>query len=168
MEDLSSRITDSEDVARILSKDWVSDNVILHMAFTLRDRETYISVNRPAVSSYDNDIASFVKNHPAFYADEAKTSYMRALINVKDIRQTEVRVGNVLLDIDVEVEPRDTMTKSHAGIFARYEGKNIKANDVLFLQAVGKEISADEVLLEIRSHLIDQATLETCTVKNLL
>lgn len=122
-------------------------------------------VSRFSVSSYDDDVAAFIASHPDFYADDDKMSYMRAKVNVGDIRQTEVRVGDVLLDIDVEVEPRDVFTKSHAGIFAHHDGKNIKVGDTLCFHAVGKEVSSDEVLLEIRSHFLDIATLEKCLIR---
>lgn len=49
-------VPNSEDVARILSTEWIVDGKLSNVAFTLRPHETYISVNRPAISSYNNDV----------------------------------------------------------------------------------------------------------------
>lgn len=53
-----------EKVARILSREWVVEGVLTNAAFTLRPKETYVSVNRPAIATYDSDVASFVIEHP--------------------------------------------------------------------------------------------------------
>ena len=49
----SSVIGDNEKVVRILHRDWVVDGVVMINAFTLRQNETYLSVNRPAIESYE-------------------------------------------------------------------------------------------------------------------
>ena len=159
---MGSVIPNTEKVARILAKDWIVDGVILQMAFTLREKETYISVNRPAVESYDSDVRNFVETHPDFYADESKTKYSRALLNVGEIRATKVSFSGITLNINVEVEPRDVFTKSHAGIFTRHENHNVKTDDTLHIKSLDENISADEVLLEVRSRLVDLAKLEYC------
>ena len=156
------RIPDSEHVARLLSRSWVSEGRILHIAFTLREKETYISVNRLAVSSYGLDVSSFINSHPDFYANEEKSLYIRAIINVGDVRNSKIYVDNVELDIDVDVEPRDIFTKSHAGIFTRHGGVTIKKDDTIFVKATRKGISSDQVLLKVRSRLLDISKLETC------
>lgn len=155
-------INNNENVARILRKFWVLDNEIQHTAFMLRRGETYISVNRPAVASYDSDVRNFVETHPDFYADESKTKYSRALLNVGEIRATKVSFSGITLNINVEVEPRDVFTKSHAGIFTRHENRNVKTGDTLYIKSLDENISADEVLLEVRSRLVDLAKLEYC------
>ena len=43
---MDNSISNSENVARILKKDWLDDGKLLHVAFALRNGETYISVNR--------------------------------------------------------------------------------------------------------------------------
>ena len=91
------QISDKEHVARLLSKGWVCDGEILHIAFTLREKETYISVNRLAVSSYGLDVSSFVSSHPDFYANKDKSMYMRALLNVGEVRSSKINVDNVEL-----------------------------------------------------------------------
>lgn len=153
-------VADNENVARILSKRWVVEGVILHMAFTLRENETYISVNRPSIQSYQDDVCSFVSSHPDFYADYMRTVYQRALINVGDIRAIDVIAGCKPLNVDVEVEPRDSFTKSHAGIFTRYNGTNLKPGTVLSVEGLEKNISADDILLEVRDQLLDMSQLE--------
>ena len=62
----------------------------------------------------------------------------------------------------MEVEPRDVFTKSHAGIFTRYDGKNIKANEKMKIEPIEDEVSSDAILLEVRSRLLDISKLETC------
>ena len=103
-----------------------------------------------------------METHPDFYADDSKTKYSRALLNVGDIRATKVSFSGITLNINVEVEPRDVFTKSHAGIFTRHGNQNIKTGDTLYIKSLDTELSADEVLLEVRSRLIDLAKLEYC------
>ena len=158
----SSYISDTEDVARLLHPSWVVDGVLQHYAFVLRRNETYISVNRPAVSFYTADVTSFVENHPTFYVDKSQTEYMRALLRVGDVRLSKVTIDDIVLNIDVEVEPRDAFTKSHAGIFTRYEGQNLKVGDTVSIESSENEVSTDDVLLEVRSHLLDLARMEIC------
>ena len=64
--------------------------------------------------------------------------------------------------INVEVEPRDSHTKSHAGIFTRYENKNVKRGDTL--NYLNKEISADDVLIKVRTQLLNMTTVEQMTL----
>lgn len=120
-------IQDSENVARLLNNEWISGDRILQAAFQLRHGETYLSVNRPAVSSYNADVSAFVAAHPS-YACGGNT-YRRALLGVGDIRQIRVSEGQISALVDVEVEPRDTHTLSHAGIFTRLQGRNLKVGE---------------------------------------
>ena len=156
-------VSDNECVARILSRKWVNDGIIMHMAFTLRVKETYISVNRPSVSSYFDDVSSFVSSHPDFYSDDMQTGYQRALLNVGDIRTIDVEVGGEPLNVSVEVEPRDTFAKSHAGIFTRHDGVILKCGVPLSAEGMEKNVSSDDILLEVRAQLLDIAKLETCS-----
>ena len=103
-------IDNREDVARILANDWVINGVLQQTAFTLRDGETYISVNRPAVTSFNSDVTSFVRNHKNFRCEsQGSVTYQRAILNVGDIRSIAVTHGEQPLSIDVEVEPRDIL-----------------------------------------------------------
>lgn len=56
-------ISGDETVARILHRDWVVDGVLQISAFSLRQNETYISVNRPIIESFDEDISDFVSSY---------------------------------------------------------------------------------------------------------
>lgn len=63
-ETVMGMVGNEEDVVRILSNSWVRNGFVQHTAFSLREGETYISVNRPAIASYASDVASFVSKHP--------------------------------------------------------------------------------------------------------
>ncbi len=156
----ATMIADTEMVARLLHREWVVDGILQHYAFVLRRNESYISVNRPAIPSYKTDVVSFVESHPGFYADGSRTNYMCALLNVGKIRQTEILVNGIQLNVDVEVEPRSSFAKSHAGIFTRHEGQNVKVGESFWFDNCIEEVSSDAILLEVRSHLLNLAQLE--------
>lgn len=159
-----SEISNTESVARILRNAWVIDGNIQHTAFLLRRGETYISVNRPAIQSYDSDVKGFVTSHPDFYADQRHDKYIRAMLNVGEIRAMRIDYAGITLNVNVEVEPRDIFTKSHAGIFTRHQNKNIKNGDTLYVKSLDTDVSADEILLEVRSNLVDISALESCNL----
>lgn len=161
---VKSTVSNEEDVARILSKGCVKNGVVQHTAFTLREGETYISVNRLAIPSFDSDVASFVRSHKNFLiSDNDIKSYQRAVLRVGKIRAISVVVDDKPLSVDVEVEPRDLFTKSHAGIFTRHDSKNLKTGGTI---AVGEEknISVDMVLLKVRLALVRLSSMETCYI----
>ena len=89
-------------------------------------------------------------------------TYKRAILCVSDIRDIKVDAFGEPLKINVEVEPRDSHTKSHAGIFTRYENKNVKRGDTLSI--LEKEVSADDVLIKVRSQLHNMSTVEQLTL----
>ena len=60
------------------------------------------------------------------------------------------------------LEPRDTHTKSHAGIFTRFQNANIKKGQLLKAGPIGEEISADTILLEVRKELQGLSLVEEC------
>ena len=156
----STTVDSSEKVARILSTEWLVDGQLMNIAFTLLEGETYISVNRPLISTYDSDVAGFVTKHDKYLF--GTDNYKRAILSVSDIRAIKVDAFGEPLKINVEVEPRDSHTKSHAGIFTRYENKNVKRGDTLSLLA--KEVSADDVLIKVRSQLLNMSTVEQMTL----
>ena len=161
---IQNLVSGEENVARILSKGWLVDGVLQHTAFMLREGETYISVNRPAVDSYASDVSSFVKTHKNFLTTLGNiNSYQRANLNVGSIRNISIMVYGDSLDIDVEVEPRDIFTKSHAGIFTRFNNSNVKTDSVLAFSQE-KNIPASFVLLKVRLALIRLSTVETCYI----
>ena len=153
-------VDSSEQVARILSKEWFVDNQLMNIAFTLLEGETYISVNRPAIDSYDSDVAAFVAKHDKFLFES--DTYKRAMLSVAKVRDIKVDAFGEPLNINVEVEPRDSHTKSHAGIFTRYVNKNVKRGDTL--PHLDKDISADDVLIKVRSQLLNMSTVEQMTL----
>ncbi|MBR1668641.1 MAG: hypothetical protein IJ693_10250 [Bacteroidaceae bacterium] len=157
-------IDSKENVVRILANDWVINGVLQQTAFTLRDSETYISVNRPAVTSYTSDVTSFVRDHKNFRCEsQGRVTYQWAILNVGDIRDIAITNGEQPLSINVEVEPRDVFTKSHAGIFTRYGLRNIKRGDVLTFDQT-KDLSANMVLLKVRLALLRLSTVNTCSL----
>lgn len=159
-----SFISSEEEVIRILSNDWVVNGALQQTAFVLRDGETCISVNRPAVTSFPTDIISFVKTHKNFVSTKnGDLYYQRAKLNVGDVRNITVLIDNAPLAIDVEVEPRDIFTKSHAGIFTRRDNITIKNGDTLVINQE-KNISADMILLKVRLALLHISTVETCFI----
>lgn len=153
-------ISDSESVVRILHPEWIEDGVLLHEAFMLDMGETYLSVNRPVVESFPEDVAGFLNKHNDYIFDA--NSYKRAVLNVGDIRSIAVSLDGIAAKIDVEVEPRDSHTKSHAGIFTRFQNKNIKRGQTLTDGTLAEGVSADTILLEVRMNLVDISSIEEC------
>ena len=107
-------------------------------------------------------MASFVKNHNSYAFDE--NTYKRALLNVGDVRGIDVKTDHVEMKINVEVEPRDIHTKSHAGIFTRFQDKNIKKGQFLKAGPTAVEVSGDSILLEVRKQLQDLSSVEECNI----
>lgn len=155
-------IPDTENVARLLNNEWIYGNRILLAAFQLRHGETYLSVNRPTISSYDTDVSAFVAAHPSYACSD--NSYRRALLSVGDIRQIRISEGQIRALVDVEVEPRDAYTQSHAGIFTRLQGRNLKVGDTIKTSPLPQELSADSILLEVRQQLRQMAIMELCSL----
>ena len=156
------QVSSEENVARILSKEWFVRGNLTSAAFALEQGESYLSVNRTAIDTYDSDVAMFVKNHNSFAFDDS--TYKRALLNVGDVRGINVKVDQVEMKIDVEVEPRDTHTKSHAGIFTRIQDKNIKKGQLLKAGPTAEEVSGDTILLEVRKELKSLSSVEECKI----
>ena len=68
MNEKSKKVTISseENVARLVSAEWMQEGVLQPVAFTLDEGESYLSVNRTAVDSYDADVLSFIETHPIY------------------------------------------------------------------------------------------------------
>lgn len=60
-------VQDSEKVARLIDNEWVVNGKLQLSAFALRPKETYISVNRLSIPSFNEDVRSFVSQHPSFF-----------------------------------------------------------------------------------------------------
>ncbi len=91
-------------------------------------------------------------------------TYRRALLNVGKIRNIKVSVGDTSMFADVEVEPRNAKTLSHAGIFTKVQNKNVKEGQIIKTGVADKDISADTLLLEIRCLLLKLCKIEQCNI----
>lgn len=112
-------ISDREDVARILfSPLFICDGVLSQKAFTLEkdNNETYISVLRPAVESFNADFDGIRKDGNILYG--------YAILNVGEIRNCNISYKK---NIKFEVLPRNLgKRKSLAGIFTSIDNVKIK------------------------------------------
>lgn len=164
-----SAIDSEETVVRILHRDWVVDEELQITAFSLRHNETYISVNRPIIDSFGKDIADFLAKHPDYLIPNKPSAYACAALNVGELRGINVVLGQQTLDVVVEVEPRTTHNKSHAGIFTRLAGANIKGGQQ-------KEIHLDEkttlpvaaIFQKVQHKLLSLAVLEQQEISPIL
>lgn len=161
MEKTEIVISDEEQIARIISREWMADGILLPMAFALKLNETYLSVNRLCVESYDEDVKHFVDSHESYQTSSGDT-YFRALLDVGNVRSVKVFNEGKPIEITVEVEPRDLHIKSHAGIFVKTEGKNIVLGKRSVGDALPEGISSEFVLQKVRWELLDLAVLQKC------
>ena len=151
-------ISNRETVARILHRNWLVDNRLQLGAFALRKNETYISVNRPIIESFESDVRSFVESHPDYQYGEG--SCRCAMLGVKDIRDIQVILDGKTLNVDIEVEPRSAHIASHAGIFTRIGDSNIKKGGTIPQEARPLGLSADDVLMEVGWSLLEISTIK--------
>ena len=158
----TKNIASSENVVRLLNRIWIVDGVLQPSAFVLNASETYISVNRPAISSYSEDVADFLSKHPAFYAAGLRDSYCRASLSVGQIRKIQCETENKSLIVDVDVEPRSSHYLSHAGIFTRIGGVIVRPGKEIWLQNSNYGVSSESILIKLRFFLLKMATVETC------
>ena len=153
-------ILDSESIVRIIRQEWLVDGVLQQSAFTLKPQETYLSVNRPAIDTFNADVQSFVSSHASFLFDNGK-KYRCASLQVSGVRSIKVLdESNQPLAVEVEVEPRDTHTKSHAGIFVRTAAQNVLPGRSLMGTSVPEAVSVDMILQDVRWELLALSTLE--------
>ena len=167
LEEKKNMVADDEQVARIVSHEWVIDGELQLAAFALAPRETYLSVNRPVIDTYDEDVLQFVSSHSSYF-DEKKQSYKRALLEVKDVRAISVEKDGLRLNANVEVEPRDSHTKSHAGIFVRVDGKNVVHGRLLPEGQLPYNVSEEYLLQQVQWDLLELAELQECSVSTSL
>jgi hypothetical protein len=159
-------IDSKESIVRLLNQEWIVSGVLQQTAFQLRPGETYLSVNRPLIESYDSDVAEFIKEHPNFKTEQGNNTYCRASMNVGEVRGMELSFKGNRLNVNVEVEPRASHTKSHAGIFARFHGKNIKGGQNFLTDTNYDEpISVPDILQKMRWQLLQLSHLEVCEIK---
>lgn len=158
----ASVISPEEDVARIINNAWVDEGVLLHSAFAFAPNETYLSVNRLSIDSFEQDVKNFVLSHPAYQMSNPVLGYQRALINVGDINGIKMTIDKNELNVKVEVEPRNVHTKSHAGIFVRTGGQNMAPGRVVKEGLLPSGVSIDMVLQKVQWELKDRAELQVC------
>ncbi len=156
----SALVSNEENLVRILHKDWIVDGVLQTNAFALRNGETYISVNRPSVDSFSTDVIDFVRKHKGYQIEDG-SSFQQAVLNAGDVRGISVSFNQKTVNPTVEVEPRDNNIKSHAGIFTRIEGNNIKggSQQELVIQD-GQKLSYEAIHLKVQYALLALSQLE--------
>ena len=157
----TSPIDNNETIVRILHKDWVVDGQLQITAFALRQGESYISVNRPAVDTFLSDVTDFVSKHADYkISDEGSLAYRQASLGVSAVRNIKVDLGQLSADVSVEVEPRDAHYKSHAGIFTRYDDKNIKGGQETIQDQNECLMPVRAILQKVQHQLLALSTLE--------
>ena len=156
-------ISDTEEVARIISQEWVIEGMLMPQAFELAPKETYLSVNRIRIPSYEDDVNAFVEKHSQFLANDGR-SYLRAILGVCNIRNIKVNYDGKPLQIEVDIEPRAAHTLSHAGIFVKSDGKNVVSGRPLVNESLPECVSAEMVLQQVQWELLELAELQTQNV----
>lgn len=155
-------IKDDEKVVRLLHRDWVVDGVLQVNAFALRRDETYISVNRPVVDSFTEDVSDFISTHREYLISDESTVYKQAVLIAGDVRYITIELGHSVAKVSVEIEPRSKNYPSHAGIFTRYGDKNLKGGIQDEISIGGtKHIPVPAILQKVQHRLLRLSTLET-------
>lgn len=157
----TSSIDNDETVVRILHREWVVDGQLQITAFALRQGESYVSVNRPSIDTFLSDVSDFVSKHTDYkVSDEGSLTYRQAGLNVSAVRNIRVELGQLSADVTVQVEPRDAHYKSHAGIFTRYDEKNIKGGQENILANNDCLMPVRAILQKVQHQLLALSTLE--------
>lgn len=158
-------INANEQLIRLLHRDWIVEGILQATAFMLNYKETYLSVNRPSIDSFQSDVTVFLSKHPMYKVADNGNLYSCAELNVAEVCNISVQFNNQLASLSVEVEPRDAHVLSHAGIFTRIDGKNIKGGDHTEYQTDDeKTISSDVILLKVRMELLHLSELKTSSL----
>ena len=79
-------VSSEETIVRLLHQAWVVNGVLQQTAFELRNGETYLSVNRPAIDTFSADVISFLEHHPEYRTAPQSSSYRKASLNVGEVR----------------------------------------------------------------------------------
>ena len=160
------KVDSNEQVVRLIHRMWMIDGELQLNAFTLNDGETYLSVNRPTIESYEQDVNDFLTKHIQYTLSENNGIYPRAVLTVKEIHNLGVRLEKETASLSVEVEPRDSHYKSHAGIFTRIDGRNIKGGSNQNITTVDNQVvSASAILQRVRMNLLRLSKVEVCAIK---
>lgn len=154
-------VDNNETIVRILHKDWVVDGQLQITAFALRQGESYISVNRPSIDTFPSDVSDFVSKHADYkVSDESSLTYQQASLDVSAVRNIKVELDQLSAEVSVEVEPRDAHYKSHAGIFTRYDEKNIKGVQETIQDKNDSLMPVRAILQKVQHQLLTLSTLE--------
>ena len=154
-------VDDKETVVRILHKEWIVDGQLQITAFALRQGESYISVNRPVIDTFLSDVSDFVSKHADYkVSDKGSLTYRQASLSVSAVRNIKVELGQLAADVSVKVEPRDAHYKSHAGIFTRYDEKNIKGGQESIQDKNDCLMPVRAILQKVQHQLLALSTLE--------
>ena len=154
-------VDNNETVVRILHKEWVIDGQLQITAFALRQGESYISVNRPAIDTFSSDVSDFVSKHADYkVSDEDLLKYRQASLDVSAVRNIKVELDQLSAEVSVEVEPRDAHYKSHADIFTRYDEKNIKGGQESIQDKNDCLMPVKAILQKVQHQLLALSTLE--------
>ena len=158
---ITPSVDNNETVVRILHKEWVIDGQLQITAFALRQGESYISVNRPAIDTFSSDVSDFVSKHADYkVSDEDLLKYRQASLDVSAVRNIKVELDQLSAEVSVEVEPRDAHYKSHAGIFTRYDEKNIKGGQENIQDKNDCLMPVRAILQKVQHQLLALSTLE--------
>lgn len=161
----SETVLSSEHVIRLLNRIWIVEGMLQPAAFALNAGETYLSVNRPAIVSYASDVTDFLSKHASYTIRGNLHSYYRAKLSVGAVRNIGCLIGDERLTVDVDVEPRALHYQSHAGIFTRVDGVNVKADKPIVLGSKKYGVSSEPVLMKLRFALLRLSHVELCTVE---
>ena len=156
-------VSDDEKIVRILHRDWIVDGVLQLNAFTLKLNETYISVNRPVIETFTDDVLDFITKHSEYCISDSSTSINLATLITGEVRNLQIELGGQIANVSVEVEPRDKNYQSHAGIFTRFDGKNLKGGQLSEIQ-VGENVHMPvlAILQKVQHRLVQMSSLEIC------
>ncbi len=154
-------VSNTEQLDRILQREWLVDGKLQASAFALRRDETYLSVNRPSVSSFSHDVMDFITRHPEFRSLGSAAACRVAELNVGQVRDIRFHLGNNLAEVFVEVEPRDNNYQSHAGVFTKCDGKNFKGGQESVVISNGKHFPAKAILQKVRYALLQKTELKS-------
>ena len=159
------QVSSAEQVVRLLNRIWIVEGELQPAAFVLNAGETYLSVNRPAVASYESDVDDFISKHPAFCVHSSQKLYYRANLSVGDVRNIGCLIGDERLQIDVDVEPRSMYYQSHAGIFTRVDGVTVKADKSIAYPGSKYGVSSEPILMKLRFELLRLSNVELCPTR---
>ena len=96
MTEESLNIDDAENVVRLISSEWIEDGCLLNAAFALTPKEKYLSVLRPIIETFNEDILLLTTKHEEFKSDDSHCQ--TALLKVGAIRNIKIDNGNEILN----------------------------------------------------------------------